>query len=67
MFAMSSSPKNRQQECLSRYFKKTADALRDAYMEEIYANVTIKQATQHHPFKPTRHPDGKYRRNLAGH
>jgi len=41
VFAMSSSPKNRQQECLSRYFKKTADTLRDAYMEEIYANVTI--------------------------
>jgi len=41
VFAMSSSPKNRQQKCLSRHFKKTADTLRDVYMEEIYANVTI--------------------------
>jgi esterase/lipase len=41
VFALNSSPKNWKQKLLRSYFKKTANAMRDQYMQEIYANVTI--------------------------
>jgi len=41
VFALHTSPKNWQQKHLGAYFKKIANATRDQYMQEIYANVTI--------------------------
>ena len=41
VFSLHTSPKNWQQKYLGAYFKKTANATRDQYMQEIYANVTI--------------------------
>ncbi len=41
VFILHTSPKNWQQKYLGAYFKKIANATRDQYMQEIYANVTI--------------------------
>ncbi len=41
VFSLHSSPKNWHQNYLGAYFRKTANAMRDQYMQEIYANVTI--------------------------
>ncbi len=41
VFKLHTAPENWQQKYLSAYFKKRANALRDQYMQEIYANVTI--------------------------
>jgi len=41
VFALHSSPKNWRQQLMSLYFHKSADATRDQYMKEIYANVTV--------------------------
>jgi esterase/lipase len=41
IFALNSAPKNGKQKLLGAYFRKSADATRDQYMEEIYANVTV--------------------------
>jgi esterase/lipase len=41
VFTLHSSPKNWRQKLMSVYFQKSADATRDQYMKEIYANVTV--------------------------
>jgi len=41
VFSLHTSPKNWLQKYLGEYFKKIATAMRDQYMKEIYANVTI--------------------------
>lgn len=41
VFALRSAPKNWKQRLLGAYFKKSAAATRNRYMEDIYANVTI--------------------------
>lgn len=41
VFQLHFAPKNWKQKLLGSYFKKTADATRNQYMAEIYANVTI--------------------------
>ena len=41
VFNLHTSPENWQQKYLGGYFKKRANAMRDQYMQEIYANVTI--------------------------
>ena len=41
VFKLHTAPENWQQTYLGAYFKKRANALRDQYMQEIYANVTI--------------------------
>ena len=41
VFALESAPKNWKQRLLGAYFKKSARATRNRYMENIYANVTI--------------------------
>lgn len=41
IFALNAAPKNWQQKLLGTYFRKSADATRDQYMREIYANVTV--------------------------
>ena len=41
VFKLHTAPENWQQTYLGAYFKKRANALRDRYMQEIYANVTI--------------------------
>jgi esterase/lipase len=41
VFAIHSSAKNFKQKILASNFKKSANATRDQYMKEIYANVTI--------------------------
>ncbi len=41
VFSLHLSPKNWKQKLLGAYFQKSADATRDQYMREIYANVTV--------------------------
>lgn len=41
VFRLRSAPKNWKQRLLGYYFKKSARATRDRYMENIYANVTV--------------------------
>jgi len=41
VFALHLAPKNWRQKLLGAYFKKTADATRNQFMQEIYANVTV--------------------------
>ena len=41
VFALHLSPKNWRQKLLGAYFKKSADATRNQFMTEIYANVTV--------------------------
>ena len=41
IFALHDTPKSWKQKLLGVYFKKNADATRDQYMQDIYANVTI--------------------------
>jgi esterase/lipase len=41
VFALHARPRNWKQKMLGSYFKKSAAATRNQYMEEIYANVTI--------------------------
>ena len=41
VFSLHTAPKNWQQKYLGVCFKKTANDIRDRYMREIYANVTI--------------------------
>ncbi|MCL7419617.1 MAG: alpha/beta fold hydrolase [Methylobacter sp.] len=41
VFALHAKPRNWKQKLLGSYFKKSAAATRNQYMEEIYANVTI--------------------------
>ncbi|SJM92654.1 Esterase/lipase [Crenothrix polyspora] len=41
VFAINSAPKNAKHRLLATYFKKSADATRNEYMQAIYANVTI--------------------------
>jgi hypothetical protein len=41
IFALHSSPGNLRQRILGRYFRKCANATRDLYMAQIYANVTV--------------------------
>lgn len=41
VFALHSSPKNWKQQLMGAYFRNSADATRDQYMREIYANVTV--------------------------
>ncbi|NOQ36017.1 MAG: alpha/beta hydrolase [Methylococcaceae bacterium] len=41
IFKLHSSPKNYKQKLLGAYFKKSAAATRNQYMEDIYANVTV--------------------------
>lgn len=41
VFALHSSPGNLKQRVLGRYFRKCADATRNQYMAEIYANLTV--------------------------
>ncbi|MGR9116214.1 MAG: alpha/beta fold hydrolase [Gammaproteobacteria bacterium] len=41
VFALHSAPKNWKQYLLGAYFKKSAGATRNRYMENIYANVTV--------------------------
>ena len=41
VFSLHESPKNRRQKYLGAHLKKIANATRDEYMQEIYANVTI--------------------------
>ncbi|MDP3837954.1 MAG: alpha/beta hydrolase, partial [Methylococcales bacterium] len=41
VFTLHSSPKNWRQTLMGVYFQKSADATRDQYMKEIYANVTV--------------------------
>lgn len=41
IFNVQNAPRDRKQQLLARYFKKTAQATRNAYMQQMYANVTI--------------------------
>lgn len=41
IFQLHAAPKNRKQQLFGYYFKKNAQATRNVYMEQIYANVTI--------------------------